>query len=562
MSNNILHDVSIRPFQKGQIIKSSEGTPCPICGRTEDDKCSWENKRNQNLYCFSAAIDGTPATIVDGRFFFTGKYCTDGIHGPKSIAIYSNQKPKASTKPVTRESFKKQNKNIDSTVVAVEIKVGELALMVSEGYETVESAQIELAAWCVDAKADKYSASQLLKAKLREVNKPTSSTEIPRLLKEYEYVRDTLGDRLRFNFARKEVELDGQILDPSAAKLELVVGTHRMNLKGCREDISDIIIKLADQNTYSPIADYLSRCLAQHGANDQLISAIASRYLGADEPIHQIMVKRFLIAAVARVFEPGCKHDCALILQGKQGCGKSTFLKTLASKAYFDDSLGSSSDKDEKIKLHRAWIMEWAELETAFRRRDVSQIKAFMSSATDILRPPYGRSIQILERASVIAGSTNQHQFLADPTGNRRFWVVPMRGQLDVAKLSSERDQIWAAATALYKAGEPWYLSNDEKIAVDNDRKQYESIDPWLYPIQEYIEGRDATTTEAILINACELEKSRHTPGQSRRVADLMRILDWEQTANAVAHYGSRKRVWKSKPSSVASLSVSSVSTA
>lgn len=515
---------------------SSKKSPCPVCDRDKDDKCTWDGTY---IYCFTAAGSGIPPAEVNGKYF-TGNYCDDGTHGPRSVAIYSLEKPKKATKP---PSFKPRNKDIDSAIIAIEVKTDDLAIMVIEGYETKESAQVNLAAWCKEHRHDKFAASRMLAAKLKAAQ-DGADEDSPRLLREYQKIKQAFGDRLRFNDLLQEVELDGEFIDTSTAKLELVV-THRQNLKGCREDVSDCLVKIAKENSYSPVGEYLEKVHQEHGADPELLASVAARHLGTDEPVHQILVKRFLIAAVARALKPGCKHDCSLILQGPQGYGKSTFFKILASEDWFDDSLGSSSDKDEKLKLHRSWMVEWAELETVFRRRDVSQVKAFMSSAVDILRPPFGRSIQTLKRASVIVGTTNQTQFLADTTGNRRFWVVPINAPLDLVQLRADRDRIWAAAVAMYKNGEQWWLTLEENEAVDDNRSQYESVDPWLNPIQDYIEGMPAVSTEAILTNALELEKSKHNSGQSRRVADIMRQLGWSQTPNAVVHNGARKRVWK-----------------
>ncbi|NEP19743.1 MAG: hypothetical protein F6J97_23125 [Leptolyngbya sp. SIO4C1] len=90
----------------------------------------------------------------------------------------------------------------------------------------------------------------------------------------------------------------------------------------------------------------------------------------------------------------------------------------------FDDSVGSVSDKDERLKLHKSWFVEWAELEVVFRRKDVSAVKAFITTQTDQIRPPYGRAVMEFPRPSIIVGTTNFDEFLADPTGNRRFWVI------------------------------------------------------------------------------------------------------------------------------------------
>lgn len=524
-----------------QLHHSSKQSPCPVCDRAEDDKCTWYGG---TFYCFTKAQEKeAPPPYANGKYF-TGLFCDDGTHGPKSIAIYNATKPKTDDPPPNyAKQFKQRSKDNNEAVIAVEVKTDDLAIMVIEGYETRESAQVNLAAWCKQHGHDKFAASRMLSAKLKAAQ-DGADEDSPRLLREYQKIKQAFGDRLRFNDLLQEVELDGEFIDTSTAKLELVV-THRQNLKGCREDVSDCLVKIAKENSYSPVGEYLERVHQEYGADPELIASVAARHLGTDEPVHQILVKRFLIAAVARALKPGCKHDCSLILQGPQGYGKSTFFKILASEPWFDDSLGSSSDKDEKLKLHRSWMVEWAELETVFRRRDVSQVKAFMSSAVDILRPPFGRSIQTLKRASVIVGTTNQTQFLADTTGNRRFWVVPINGPLDLAKLRADRDRIWAAAVALYKDDQQWWLTAEENKAVDANRSQYESVDPWLNPIEEYIEGMPSVTTEAIMTNALELEKSKHNSGQARRVADIMRQLGWGQTPNPVVHNGVRKRVWK-----------------
>jgi hypothetical protein len=238
------------------------------------------------------------------------------------------------------------------------------------------------------------------------------SDNSPRLLKEYELIQDKFGDRLRYNTLFNQVELDDEPFDPSMAKVHLTI-THRLNLKGCREDIADIIMLLARARTYSPVIEYLDFVSSEHGSDTAILDGLAARYFGKGiEPIHEALVRKFLISAVARAFRPGCKVDSALILQGRQGTGKSTFFRILASADWFDDSLGSASDKDERLKIHRAWIVEWAELEAVFGRKDIAAVKAFVTCAIDQLRPPYGRSIEALKRASVFVGTTNQPSVL------------------------------------------------------------------------------------------------------------------------------------------------------
>jgi predicted P-loop ATPase len=184
-------------------------------------------------------------------------------------------------------------------------------------------------------------------------------------------------------------------------------------------------------------------------------------------------------------------------LQGDQGFQKSTFFKILAGGIYFDDSLGAVSDKDERLKMHRAWFVEWSELETIFSRRDVSATKGFLSSAVDMLRPPYHRDTQDFPRASIIVGSTNKDEFLSDETGNRRFWVIPVKKKIDVDLLAQERDAIWAAAVLAYKSTSSGGYARGRRFA-GTSKPGWQATDVWE---DGYLESPDTTNQPAPSLN-------------------------------------------------------------
>lgn len=363
----------------------------------------------------------------------------------------------------------------------------------------------------------------------------------PRLVKEFYLLKEALGDRLRLNVLTQNIELDGNPVQMDRVKLDLAVH-HGVYLKSGREDVHDIVCLLAEENQYSPVVEYLSGCYAKYGNDQTILQDIAQRYFGQSNPIYTTFVIRTLIGAVARAMSPGCKMDTSLILQGGQGFLKSSWFKTLAGSEWFDDSLGAISDKDERLKLHRSWFVEWAELETIFSRKDVSATKAFLSCATDHVRPPYGRSIQSLQRHSVIVGTTNRDEFLSDATGNRRFWVIPVAKKIDIAMLKAERDRIWGAAVALYKAGEQWYLTPGEEMLANEIAQQYQTRDPWLDLIKAHVEGLRSVTTKELLNNVLKIEPGRQDRGQLMRVADCLRELGWQREIGF--HQGKRQRVW------------------
>ena len=355
----------------------------------------------------------------------------------------------------------------------------------------------------------------------------------------FQRLKALLGNRLRLNTLSKEIELDGETVTIDSLELRLAL-EHNKQFKY----LQTISTGLAKEAQYNPVKEYLEACHAKHGNDATILENFATNYLNRPEPIYNTFLRKWAIGCVARIMQPGCKLDTALILKGSQGIGKSSLFKVLASQEWFDDSLGAIGDKDERLKLHRAWIIEWGELETIFKRKDVSATKAFLSCSVDNVRPPYGRSVEIWKRQSVIVGTTNQDEFLNDPTGNRRFWVVPISGNLDLERLRAERDRFWAAAVELYERGESWWLSSTEEFQSEQIAQEFQNRDPWYEAVERHVsvipDGR-ATTSE-ILTNGIKLELSRQTRGEQMRVADILRSLGWEQKTQV--YLGKRQRIW------------------
>src|SRR5262249_52673601 len=156
-------------------------------------------------------------------------------------------------------------------------------------------------------------------------------------------------------------------------------------------------------------------------------------YLGVDSSDYARAVgARRLISAVARIYEPGCQADHVLILEGPQGQGKSTALRTIGEPFYSDD-IAELGTKDASLGTAGVWIVELPEL-YAMARAEVSKVKSFFSRRTDRFRPPYGRRMVEAHRQCVFAGSVNNDVYLKDETGGRRFWPLQC-GRIDLDSL-------------------------------------------------------------------------------------------------------------------------------
>lgn len=335
---------------------------------------------------------------------------------------------------------------------------------------------------------------------------------IPAIMAKVFQLSKVAGHRLKFNDFTNDIELDGERISFNGLKI-LIAEQFNLEFKCSQQDLQDIVERVAKDNRYNPVRDYLLGCKLSPGILDNL----ASKIFGTDQEIFNVYLRKFLISAVARIMEPGCKVDTALILQGKQGIGKSTFFSALmAERKWFCDDMMDIGNKDEILKLHQHWIIEWGELEHQFGKKGNSIIKAFISRSEDNVRPPYGRTMEKLPRHSVLTGTTNEDDFLTDPTGDRRFWIIPVKF-IDLEYLRSNRNQIWGAALEAYQAGEQWWLdANQEqaRIKVNQSFQKSSSIDD---DIDHLIEGMDKVNRKWLL------HKLAMVAGRTENVKELER---------------------------------------
>lgn len=225
--------------------------------------------------------------------------------------------------------------------------------------------------------------------------------------------------------------------------------------------VSDAYSEVTNKKRYNKLKDYLTRC---QWDGVPRIDTLLIDYFGAEDTSYtRNVIRKTLTAAVARVFMPGTKFDCMLILSGKQGLGKSTFFRMLGLE-WFSDSLTTLEGKDAMEQVQGCWIIEVGELD-GFNRSEMNAVKNFLSKQEDQYREPYGKRKSYFPRQCIIVGTTNETDFLKDRTGNRRFWPVDLGKTVhtkDVWRdLPGEIPLIWAEAVQYYMAGEPLYLTGD-----------------------------------------------------------------------------------------------------
>jgi predicted P-loop ATPase len=255
-----------------------------------------------------------------------------------------------------------------------------------------------------------------------------------------------------------------------------------------KDKIFDAVNVVAGENKFHPVRDYLDGCTWDGVAR---VETLLIDYLGAEDNAYtRAVTRKALVAAVARVYRPGCKFDYMLTLRGRQGLGKSALIAKLGGK-WFSDTFSTMQGKESFEQVMGVWIMEVGEL-AGMRKAEAETIKLYISKQTDRFRPAYGRRLQEFPRQCIFVGTTNETQFLRDTTGNRRFWVVdtpndPTRDMWEELTPETVR-LIWAEAVEIYKAGEDLFLSRELEKMAREVQEAYEEENPKAGIVAEYLE--------------------------------------------------------------------------
>lgn len=271
----------------------------------------------------------------------------------------------------------------------------------------------------------------------------------------------------------------------------------------------------------------------------------AARYFGAeDTPYHNEALRRWLIGLCARQYatvKAPVKMDYVLLLQGPQGCGKTSGLEALARPEFFATTALEPSNKDCIMALHSAAVVVYDEL-GGRQRRDIEVVKNHITTTVDKYRKPWGRVVEEQPRRCAMAATTNEETPLCDATGGRRFLLVRC-GNIDVKAITADRSQMLAQAMAEYDAwmrgddgARPWWFRSgeDDALIADATAKQYAATytDEIETAVIDYISTafvqHDTLTIKDIIEGVFRPENAKETlelvTRHSRSVSNILKL--------------------------------------
>lgn len=316
---------------------------------------------------------------------------------------------------------------------------------------------------------------------------------------------------------------------------------------------------VAIRNRFDPVRSYL-QSLEWDGI--ERLNTFLVQYAGAaDTPLTEEITRRWMLSAVARVFQPGCQADHVLVLEGPQGGGKTTFFRVLGGD-WAVEHYGDLATRDSIVECNAAWIVELAELASIRRSKDIEAVKAFATRKFDQFVNKYDKFTTRWPRRFVLGASLNPDGigWIADQTGGRRFWPVAV-SQISTAAIAECRDQLWAEAVHWYRQGERWWIIEGE-MADEVRKVQAERIDhdSWIETIEQYMtsipyhtpDGRttwgersetlDHVTIPEVLEKAFNMPASRHDRASQMRVAKALKSIGYMLKKSVIV--GGKKANW------------------
>lgn len=282
-------------------------------------------------------------------------------------------------------------------------------------------------------------------------------------------------DQLRWNELTREVEagpgtpFDGQPLEYYDVVLQNWLARSEYGIRVPRDTAAANLLLVAQRHAYNPVREWLEG-LKWDGT--PRIDGFLWNLCGAEGNPEwvNLVSRKFFISAVARAMSPGAKVDTMLVLQGPQGVGKSKLVRCLANG--WGTSLKLDVHNKDSVQVATSnWLVELAELAT-LKRSDVESLKAFLTNQHDDVRMPYARTNQKYPRRCVFVGTTNDHEFLEDESGNRRFWPVSV-GRIDYDAIEAAVPQLWAEAVHAFNTGEKWWLDAGHDALAESETSVY-----------------------------------------------------------------------------------------
>lgn len=307
-----------------------------------------------------------------------------------------------------------------------------------------------------------------------------------------------VGIDIRFDLFRDEIMfapagsgLWQTFTDADYARLRIKMEQHGFMPIG-RDLIRDVVMLVADEQPFDSATTWLNG-LEWDGV-PRIKSFYHTHFGTADTPYTRAVAMYMWTALAGRVLEPGIKADMVPILVGPQGCGKSSGVEALSPDPMFFTEI-SFAEKDDDLarKMRGRLLAEIGELR-GLNTKELESIKAFVTRTHENWIPKYREFATQFPRRLVFIGTTNEDEFLADKTGNRR-WLPVEVSKVDVKAIKTDLLLLWAEARETFKRLGGIQFRDAERLGA-SVHEQYTIKDAWLETVEKWLDTPDLMTND------------------------------------------------------------------
>lgn len=226
--------------------------------------------------------------------------------------------------------------------------------------------------------------------------------------------------------------------------------------------------RIAMKNKYNPVKEYLEDCEAFYDdTQESTIKQVADCLItnNFDENLKYKLLEKWLLNTANIVYNRGYSNtEGCLVLQGPQGCGKTSFIKAIIPPKFLKTGLDlNPSETDSIRKCIKYWVVELGELDSTMKS-DQAKLKAFITESIDEYRIPYSISPVRYNRTTSFFGTVNKSNFLKDETGDRRYWVIPIE-EVNLNRLRKINiNQLWGEVMSLLPYNLNYLNLNKEEL--------------------------------------------------------------------------------------------------
>lgn len=229
---------------------------------------------------------------------------------------------------------------------------------------------------------------------------------------------------------------------------------------------------------FNPFTQYFRSLPEWDGTTDHIGRLAATVQVEGDAALFETCFRKWLVATVASLMVKEVTNHEILVFVGRQGCYKTTWLARLLPpelQRYFCvRSNNGRLTKDDNLALSEFALICLEEIDE-LRLSEINQLKALVTLPAVNERRAYGHYKENRPHIASFCGTTNQPEFLNDPTGSRRWLPFTVKHIDDPYTCPVDYAGVYAQALSLWKTGFRYWFDETEIAQVNARNARYET---------------------------------------------------------------------------------------